>query len=39
VSMGTGYEVFDVELVGVAVMLEWALERYLLGLIYILLDT
>lgn len=34
-----GYEVFDVELVGVASALEWVLERQFLELIHVLLDT
>ncbi|EEA20811.1 hypothetical protein PMAA_046300 [Talaromyces marneffei ATCC 18224] len=37
--MGTGFEVFDAELVGVASALEWALERHLPGPIYVLLDA
>ncbi len=37
--MGTGYEVFDAELVGVAAALEWALDRCLEGPIYVLLDA
>jgi ribonuclease HI len=36
VSMGTGYEVFDAELMGVASALEWALDRHLPGPIYVL---
>ena len=39
VPMGTGYEVFDAELVGVASALEWALERHLEGPIHVLLDA
>lgn len=39
VPMGKGYEVFDAELVGVALALELALERHLEGLIYVLLDA
>jgi ribonuclease HI len=39
VPMGTGYEVFDAELVGVASALEWALDRHLPGPIYVLLDA
>lgn len=39
VPMGTGYEVFDAELVGVAAALEWALDRGLEGPIYVLLDA
>ena len=39
VLIGTGYEVFDVELVAVASALEWALDRHLLGPIYVLLDA
>jgi hypothetical protein len=37
--MGTGYEVFDAELVGVASALEWALDRHLPGPIYVFLDA
>ena len=37
--MGTGHEVFDAELMGVATALEWALERDLPGPIYVLLDA
>uniref|UniRef100_A0A093V4Z1 Putative RNA-directed DNA polymerase from transposon X-element n=1 Tax=Talaromyces marneffei PM1 TaxID=1077442 RepID=A0A093V4Z1_TALMA len=37
--MGTGFEVFDVELMGVASALEWALERHLPGPIHVLLDA
>jgi ribonuclease HI len=37
--MGTGYEVFDAELVAVASALEWALDRHLPGPIYVLLDA
>jgi hypothetical protein len=37
--MGTGYEVFNVELAGVAVALEWALERHFPEPIYVLLDA
>ena len=39
VPMGTGYEVFDAELVAVASALEWALDRHLPGPIYVLLDA
>ena len=39
VPMGTGYEVFDAELAGVASALEWALDRHLPGPIYVLLDA
>jgi hypothetical protein len=39
VPMGTGYEVFDAELVAVATALEWALDRHLPGPIYVLLDA
>uniref|UniRef100_A0A093X9F1 Ribonuclease H n=1 Tax=Talaromyces marneffei PM1 TaxID=1077442 RepID=A0A093X9F1_TALMA len=37
--MGTGFEVFDAELMGVASALEWALERHLPGPIHVLLDA
>jgi len=39
VPMGTGYEVFDAELVGVASALEWTLERGLEGPIFVFLDA
>lgn len=37
--IGTEYEVFDMELVGIALVLEWALDRHLLELIYVFLDA
>ncbi|EED13568.1 hypothetical protein TSTA_098250 [Talaromyces stipitatus ATCC 10500] len=37
--MGHGHEVFDAKLVGVATALEWALERQLLGPIWVFLDA
>ncbi|EED15961.1 reverse transcriptase, putative [Talaromyces stipitatus ATCC 10500] len=39
VPMGHRYEVFDAELVGVAIALEWALGRQLLGPIWVFLDA
>jgi hypothetical protein len=39
VPIGTRYKVFDIELVAITTVLEWALDRHFLGPIYILLDT
>lgn len=37
--MGKGQEMFDAELLGLASLLEWALERELQGPIYVFLDA